>query len=134
MWRLGLFSKKPAPLAGVPAVRRIKSYTAESGYVYQYFYEGHRQWRDERGRGIEFEFRISAGREQWLPAAVIVSDRAVERWQSAHARTLSSTERYAIAKLALFEAFDRHETPPAAALEVLVTPVDVEAISERLDF
>jgi len=134
MWRLGLFSKKPAPLAGVPAVRRIKSYTAESGYVYQYFYEGHRQWRDDRGRGVEFEFRISAGREQWLPAAVVVTDRALDPWQSAHARALSSSERYAIAKLSLFRAFDRHEAPPEAALEVLVSPADVEAIAERLDF
>ena len=134
MWRLGLFSKKPAPLAGVPPVRRIKSYTAESGYVYEYFYEGHRQWRDDRSRGVEFEFRISAGREQWLPAAVVVTDRAVDRWQSAHARTLSSTERYAIAKLALFEAFDKQGAPPQAAIEVLVSQADVEAIAERLDF
>lgn len=132
MWRMGLFSKKPAPLTGAPAVHRIKSYAAESGYVYEYFYEGHRQWRDGLGRGVEFEFRVSAGREQWLPAAVVVADRAVQVWEAARARTLSSTERYAIAKLALFQAFDERTTPPETALEVRVSEADVEAIAERL--
>ena len=36
------FTKKPLPLTGAPAVRRLKSYSAQSGYVYQYFYEGQR--------------------------------------------------------------------------------------------
>jgi hypothetical protein len=132
MWRMGLFSKKPAPLAGAPAVRRIKSYAAESGYVYEYFFEGHRQWRDGLGRGVEFEFRVSAGREQWLPAAVGVPDRAVRAWEAVHARTLSSTERYAIAKLALFQAFDERAAPPETAVEVRVSDGGVEAIAERL--
>ncbi|MGD0666807.1 MAG: hypothetical protein ABSB23_04545 [Bryobacteraceae bacterium] len=129
---MGLFSKKPAPLAGAPAVRRIKSYAAESGYVYEYFFEGHRQWRDGLGRGVEFEFRVSAGREQWLPAAVVVPDRAVRAWEAVHARTLSSTERYAIAKLALFQAFDERAAPPETAVEVRVSDGGVEAIAERL--
>jgi hypothetical protein len=132
MWRMGLFSKRPAPLAGAPAVRRIKSYAAESGYVYEYFYEGHRQWRDGLGRGVEFEFRVSAGREQWLPAAVVVADRAVHVWETAHARTVSPTERYAIAKLALFQAFDQRPAPPETAVEVRVAAADIEAIAERL--
>ncbi len=132
MWRIDLFSKKPAPLAGAPAVRRIKSYTARSGYVYEYFFEGHRQWRDGLGRGVEFEFRVSAGREHWLPAAVVVADRAIRPWEAAHARTLSSTERYAIAKLALFQAFDERAAPPETALEVRVSEAGVEAIVDRL--
>ena len=37
-----LRKKKDAPLTGAPAVRRQKTYSAESGYVYQYFYEGQR--------------------------------------------------------------------------------------------
>lgn len=113
-------------------MRRIKSYASESGYVYEYFYAGHRQWRDELGGGVEFEFRVSAGREQWLPAAVVVADRAVEAWQAAQARTLSSTERYAVAKLALFEAFDQRAAPPETALEVRVSEAGVGAIAERL--
>ncbi|MGB7761062.1 MAG: hypothetical protein WBL61_14605 [Bryobacteraceae bacterium] len=132
MWRRGLFSKKPAPLTGAPAVHRVKSYAADSGYVYEYFYEGHRRWCDGLGRGVEFEFRVSAGREQWLPAAVVVADRAVQAWEAARARTLSSTERYALAKLALFQAFDQRTAPLATAVDVRVSAADVEAIAERL--
>jgi len=134
MWRIGLFSRKPTPLSGTPVKRRIKSYSAESGYVYEYTYEGHRPWRDGTGRGVEFAFRISAGRAQWLPTAVVVADRALTAWESARERKLSSTERYAIAKLALFQAFDERPAPPVAALEVNVTPADVEDIAERLGF
>jgi hypothetical protein len=129
---MGLFSKKPAPLTGAPAVHRVKSYAAESGYVYEYFYEGHRQWRDVLGCGVEFEFRVSASREQWLPAAVVVADRAVQVWETTQARTLSATERYAIAKLALFEAFDQQTAPLRKAIEVRVSEADVEAFAERL--
>jgi hypothetical protein len=132
MWWTGLFSKKPAPLAGQPARRRIKSYAADSGYVYEYFYQGHRPWCDASGAGVEFEFRVSAGRAQWLPAAVIVADRVLRDWEAARARTISSTERYAIAKLALFQAFDQRATPPDAAIEVRVPAADVETIAERL--
>ena len=42
------FSKKPLPLTGAPAVRRLKSYSAQSGYVYQYFYEGQRPFSQLR--------------------------------------------------------------------------------------
>ena len=129
---MGVFSKRPAPLAGAPPVRRIKHYAAESGYVYEYSYEGRRRWRDGVGPGEEFEFRTSAGREQWLPVTVVVADRAVHPWETAHERTLSSTERYAIAKMALFQVFDERVKPPDAAVRVHVAEADVDAITERL--
>jgi hypothetical protein len=132
MWWIGLFSKKPTPLAGQPARRRIKSYAADSGYVYEYFYQGHRPWCDASGAGVEFEFRVSAGRSQWLPAAVVVADRELRDWEAAHARAVSPTERYAIAKLALFQAFDQRATPPDAAIEVRVPAAEIENIAERL--
>ena len=37
-----LFSRKDEPLAGAPPVRRLKTYSARSGYVYQYRYQGSR--------------------------------------------------------------------------------------------
>jgi len=133
MWRIGLFSKKPAPLHGVPAARRVKRYAADSGYVYEYFYEGHRLWCDGQRRGVEFEFRVSAGREQWLPAAVVIADDAVAAWQAAHGFALTATERYAIAKLALFQALDERTMPPDTAVEVRVSTADAEAFADRLD-
>jgi hypothetical protein len=116
-------------LTGAPPVRRMKTYSAQSGYVYQYYYEGHRQ---TSGPATEFVFTISADRKNWGPAAVVVSDAAVAAWESSHSRTLNTTERYAIAKLALFQAFDERESPALMQEAVQVRAADVEAIIETL--
>ena len=60
------FAKKPPPLTGAPAVRRMKSYSAQSGYVYQYFYEGQRPFRSGGESGIEFVFTVSADRKAFI--------------------------------------------------------------------
>src|SRR5215469_1603752 len=101
------FRKKNTPLTGAPAVRRQKTYSAQSGFVYQYFYEGQRPSGPERG--TEYVFDVSADRKSWAPVSVVVSTEAVESWQEQTQRTLSSAERYAIAKMALFQAFDERE-------------------------
>ncbi len=57
----GLFQKKTLPLTGAPAVRRMKTYSAQSGYVYQYYFEGYRPLPVESG--VEFVFQISSDRK-----------------------------------------------------------------------
>lgn len=124
------FSKKPVALSGTPAVRRLKTYSAQTGYVYQYFYEGHRPLRAPAA-GTEFVFTISADAKNWHGANVLLEDDAVRAWESAHMRQLSSTEHYAVAKMALFQAFD--ERAPAQMKDaVRVRTADVEAIIETL--
>ena len=81
---------------------RLKNYAAQSGYVYQYFYKGPRP----AGRGAQFLFRATADRTTWFPVSVFLSAAAVRFWEQAHGRALNSTERYAAAKMALFQAFD----------------------------
>src|ERR1700674_5336219 len=103
-----LFSKKPAALTGAPAVRRLKTYSAQSGYVYQYFYEGHRSSSPERA--TEYVFNVSPDRKTSFFVSVFVSEGAMESWQDQSGRTLSAAERYAIAKMALFQAFDERES------------------------
>ena len=127
-----LFSRKPA-LTGAPATRRIKTYSAQSGYVYRYCYEGQRPF-DSSGPAIEFVFSVSAGRVHWRPASVLVADQAVDAWQERHGRQLSSTERYAVAKMALFQAFDERPAPDHMKDAVRVRPADVDAIAETLGF
>ena len=105
------FSRKEAPLTGAPPVRRLKTYSAQSGYVYQYYYEGQRPFRSAGETGTEFVFTISADRKTWRPGKVFVGDPAIAAWESAHGRELSATERYAIGKMALFQAFDERATP-----------------------
>jgi hypothetical protein len=127
------FSKKPVALSGTPAVRRLKTYSAQSGYAYQYFYEGHRPFRSGGDRGTEFVFSVSADRKSWHSTSVLLGDGAVGAWQSAHQRELSATERYAIAKMSLFQAFDDRPAPERMQDEVRVLSSGVEAIMETLD-
>jgi len=123
--------KKSTPLSGAPAVRRQKTYSAQSGYVYQYFYEGQRSM-DSPG-GIEYVFSVSADRKTSTHVSVFVSRDATASWQQQSGRSLSSTEQYAIAKMALFQAFDERETPEALSAHVHVRPADVRAILAGLN-
>jgi hypothetical protein len=127
MWR-SLFGKKAAPLSGAPAVRRQKSYSAQSGYVYQYFYDGMRRLAS----GTEFVFTFSADRRTSHAVSVVVGDAAIAAWEQEHARTLSGNERYAIAKMALFQAFDERTTPELMKRDVQVRAADVAGILETL--
>jgi hypothetical protein len=126
------FGKKPLPLMGAPAVRRQKSYSGQSGYVYQYFYEGMRPFSKGGESGSEFVFTFSADRKTSHPVSILVSDEAIAAWERAHGRALISTERYAIAKMALFQAFDDRATPELMKEEVRVREADVAGILETL--
>ena len=128
-----LFSKKEAPLTGAPPIRRLKTYSAQSGYVYQYCYEGQRPFQQAGGSGTEFVFAVSADRKSWRASKVLLPDSAVAAWEAAHARELSSTERYAVAKMALFQAFDERPTPAHMKDEVNVRPADLQTILDTLD-
>jgi hypothetical protein len=110
----------------------MKTHSAQSGYVYQYFYEGHRPFRAAGASGTEFVFTFSADRKTWSPALVLLDDAALAAWEQGHARQLSSTERYAIAKMALFQAFDEGPTPDQMKHEVRLRNADVDAIVETL--
>jgi hypothetical protein len=126
------FTKKASPLTGAPAVRRLKSYSAQSGYVYQYFYEGQRPFRAGGESGQEFVFTVSADRKTFHPVSVLVSEGALLAWEQAYARTLSVTERYAVSKMALFQAFDERATPLLMKQDVSVRAADVAGIIEAL--
>jgi hypothetical protein len=90
-------------------VRRLKTYSAQSGYVYQYCYEGQRPFQ-RSGRQRNGVCVQHVGRPENL--ASLQGRPATGRvawWEAAHGRRLSATERYAIAKMALFQAFDERE-------------------------
>lgn len=130
-WLRGLIARRTppeTPLRGVPAVRRQKNYMAMSGYAYEYFYDGFRDlaaWR-------EHVFTVSGDRKTWFEVLVRVPPAGVETWEAAHGRALAGNERYAIAKMALFEAFDSRDNPPAMNAPVEVTAEQVEDLLGRL--
>jgi hypothetical protein len=96
------------------AVRRVKSYSASNGYVYQYcFYEVNRITH-EGGPAGEFIYAISADRKTTFPLRIVVVQAALQAWAQANGRALSSSEEYAVAKMRLFQAFDEGEVPVTA--------------------
>lgn len=116
------------PLRAVPAVRRQKNYAADSGYAYEYFYDG---LRDSAGARLHF-FTVSGDRKTWFQTSVSVPDEGLLAWQQAHGRPLADNERYAVAKMALFEAFDARQTPAAMRDPVVVAPGQVAELLTRL--
>lgn len=119
---------RPA-LRGTPMVRRMKNYAALSGYAYEYFYEGYRDADKRR----EYRFTVSGDRKTWFPLAVWLCAGAAEAWEKEHGRRLDDRERYAVAKLALFSAFDERPNPQAARAPVEVTVEAPARLLERLE-
>jgi hypothetical protein len=109
----------------------MKTYSAESGYVYQYFYEGHRQ-ANSPASSDEFVFRISADRKEWHETSIFLEEAAVRAWEDSHGRALSTTERYAIVKMALFHTFDARSQPHEMRAPIQVNAQDLGAILEGL--
>jgi hypothetical protein len=116
-------------LFGVPAVRRVKTYAALSGYVYEYFFEGYR----DRQVGREFVFAVSGDRKSWLAFQVRLAAGATEAWERERAFALGDRERYALAKLALFSAFDERANPAEMCGSFDVTPEMAIELLEKLD-
>jgi hypothetical protein len=119
------------------AVRRVKSYSAANGYVYQYcFYEVNRIVEDGRPAG-EFIYAVSADRKSMFGLRILVFQSALQAWALANGRPLTSSEEYAIAKIRLFRGFDEGEVPPTAEsvapLALAVDESNLEAMLETLN-
>lgn len=123
------YFRRKKPLTGTPVVRRQKTYSAMSGYAYQYFYEGQREVKE----GIEYVFDVSADRKTSFPLSIVVRNTALAQWERSHERALESNEKYAVAKLALFRALDETESPKGLLKPVHVDAQQVEELLETLD-
>ena len=100
----------PEPeLRGRPPIRREKAYAADSGYVYQYTYEGYRAATRSDWDGIEFVFQCTSDRAARFRLSVFAPDECFAAWEQATGRDLNEVERYAIVKMQLFAIFDESE-------------------------
>ena len=116
------------------SAHRIKSYSAETGYVYQYSFQESRPAR--RGwftRGSEHVFEVSRDRKTSYLLPVFVRDDAVRSWEKQHSRELSPAECYAAAKMRLFRAFDSLDDPEKELGDVVVDAGNIEALLATLD-
>jgi hypothetical protein len=119
------------------AVRRIKSYSAANGYVYQYyFYELNRVAVDGRA-AREFVYAISADRRSSFGLRISVMQAALEAWAAANGRALTNSEEYAVAKMRLFQAFDEGVVPLTAETArdalLVVDETNLEALLRMLN-
>ena len=115
--------------------RRYKSYAAETGVSYQYFFEArHSVTRPEgQGPGSDFSFVIFADQRPPFTLRIFVSQRALDAWRAAHGRALDSSEQYAAAKMRLFRAFDEIEELNSERLSLVVDETNVAELLEPLD-
>ncbi len=131
MWAW-LRGKRPEPLHGAPAVRRSKTYSSASGYVFLYSYLGMRRARRGREIGAEYVFDVSTGKKRSFAVPVFLPDSSLDGPQCRLGRQLASTECYALAKMGLFQAFDERAGPGQMRERILLREADVEAILETL--
>jgi len=130
-WLHNALRSKRELLTGAPAIRRQKTYSADSGYVYQYHYQGSRGIAD----GREYVFMVTAGRRSEFPVTVSLRESALQPWQRHHGRDLTGPERFAVAKLSMKRAFDERESPDlmrdavqpdSTAVEEILTSLGVD--------
>jgi hypothetical protein len=115
------------------AVRRVKTYSAETGYVYQYYFYEVQKARRGFSAGTEYVYMVSLDRKQVFPLKIFVKQSAVEKWSRAAGRPLSGTEEYAVAKLRLFQALDELQEIEAKRPDLIVDESDLQALLSQLD-
>jgi hypothetical protein len=125
------FRKRKAPEQPLVGARpRVKTYAAESGYVYQYTFAGQRALAGA-DPGTQYVFDIGGGAVQSFRVSVLVRDAATKPWRKAHSRELVAGEKYAIAKIAMQRYLDTRN-PDAGYAEITPQPGDVESILDEL--
>jgi hypothetical protein len=91
-------------------IRRMKTYTGEQGYVYQYYFVGKRSADDvSLGPSTEYIFDVTADRKTMFAVSVVLPKAALDSWARTHSRVLTEAEQYAAVKMRLFRAFDEIE-------------------------
>ena len=104
----GSQSTNPEPLRGRPPIRREKLYSADSGYVYQYIFEGYRSSSREEVEGHDYIFNCSSDRIENFLLTIFAPRQSFFCWEQEAGRELTEVEHYAVIKMRLFEIFDEH--------------------------
>ena len=115
------------------AVRRVKSYSAATGYVYQYYFYEVEKARRGDSSGTEYTYMVSIDRKKVFPVKIFVAKEALDHWSARNGQQLTGTEEYAVAKMRLFQAFDEIEGLPAKTPDLLVDDSNLENLLSQLD-
>jgi hypothetical protein len=120
-------------MARPEVAHRIKSYSAATGFVYQYQFVEVQKARRGLSLGNEYVYIVSVDRKENFPLTVFVKQSAEDKWAKREGRKLSGTEEYAAAKMRLFQAFDELEDLAAAKPDLLVDDSNLDALLKALD-
>lgn len=88
------------------ALRRVKTYTAQTGLVYEYYFVGQREALSFEISATEYIFDVISDRRARYSVSVFVRQDGLDSWALTHGRKLGDPERYAAAKLRLQQGFD----------------------------
>lgn len=130
-WWRRLFPRQPE-LGGAPRTGRQKTYSAESGYVYQYVLLS---FRHHRGAGEdlhEYTFEVSGGPGKTSNISIVLKGSVLHTWIRDHDREFSASERYGIAKISLKRELDSAENPAALPSSVSPTVGQIDDICRFL--
>ena len=119
----------PAP----EAPRRVKSYSAATGYTYQYVFHEVRKARRGFVVGNEYVYLVSADRKTSFPLTIFIGRDAARTWSRIAGRDLSGTEEYAAAKMRLFQALDEVENIGTVRPEIQVDGKQLGELLAQLD-
>lgn len=112
-------------------IRRMKTYTGEQGYVYQYYFVGKRSVSGEQA-GAEYIFDVTSDRKTTYAVSVILPESLVGDWAIRHGRQLTDAEQYGAVKMRLFQGFDEIEDMMTNGRRLVIDSEILEAALGRL--
>jgi hypothetical protein len=112
-------------------LRRMKTYTGEQGYVYQYYFVGKRAASQENP-ATEYIFDVTSDRKTTYSVSVFLGEDVLKGWATVHGRKLNDAEQYGGAKMGLFRAFDEIEDMMGKGRRLEVDIVQLEEVMRRL--
>jgi len=116
------------------AIRRMKTYPAQTGYVYQYYFVGKREALedDPHAPADQYVFDVTSDRRATYAMSVFVCADALDAWALAHGRSLTEAEQYAAAKLRLLEGLDEIPNLTAGDRTLVVNANNIEDVLASL--
>ncbi len=117
-------------IVNFPMLRRMKTYTGESGYVYQYYFVGNREAlaSDPEAPATEYVFDATSDRKITFAVSVFLRPEALTAWARAHGRELTGSEQYAAAKMRLLRGFDEVENMREHGRRLVVDATNIETL------
>ena len=115
-------------------LRRMKTYTGERGYVYQYYFVGKRAAMNSslQDAATEYVFDVTSDRKTTFAVSVFLPEESTKDWAAGHARALTEAEEYGAVKMRLFQAFDEIENMMADGRRLLVNTAILERVLATL--